>query len=87
MTRASASYSKLQELNPYVKVKVVDTLKLEDHRNYHVVCYTEVFANIDKVIEVNELCRQHGIGFILSNTFGPAGFAFTDYGDEFVVND
>lgn len=39
------------------------------------------------MIKVNELCRSHGIGFILSNNFGPSGFAFLDYGNEFVVND
>lgn len=86
-TRAEASISKLQELNPYVKVKTVSTLTLEDHANYHVVVYTEIFENIDRVIEVNEFCRAKSIGFILSTTFGPAGFTFLDYGNEFFVTD
>jgi len=43
VTRAEASYEKLQELNPYVKVEVSGSLSLEDHAAFHVVCYTEVF--------------------------------------------
>lgn len=86
-SRAVASFSKLQELNPYVKVQVIDKLTLEDHANYHVVCYTEIFENIDKAIEVNEFCRARNIGFILASSYGAAGFAFLDYGNEFVITD
>ena len=38
-------------------------------------------------MEVNEHCRQHNIGFILCQTHGPSGYAFVDYGDEFLVTD
>jgi hypothetical protein len=31
--------------------------------------------------------RSHNIGFILSTTFGPSGFAFVDYGNEFIITD
>ena len=31
--------------------------------------------------------RKRGVGFILSTSFGPAGFAFVDFGDEFIVTD
>lgn len=34
VSRAQASSTKLQELNPYVKVKVIESLKLEEHRGY-----------------------------------------------------
>lgn len=87
ISRAEASIGKLQELNPYVKVAAIPTLTLEDHANYHVVCYTEVFENIDKLIEVDELCRSKGIGFIMSLAYGPSGIAFVDYGNEFMVTD
>lgn len=46
VSRATASFDQLQELNPYVKVSVIDKLSLEDHKNYNVVCYTENFNNI-----------------------------------------
>jgi ubiquitin-activating enzyme E1 len=86
-TRAAASFTKLQELNPYVKVSVVDSLSLEDHGAYHVVCYTELLSNIDNLYEVNEFCRSRNIGFVLTTTFGPSGFTFLDYGNEFTVTD
>ena len=56
-TRATASFSKLQELNPYVKVNVIDKLTLKDHANYKVVCYTEIFESIEKQYEIDEFCR------------------------------
>ena len=81
VTRANASFEKLQELNPYVKVNVIESLSLEDHLQYNVVCYTEIFESIERLYEVNDYVRQRNIGFILSTTFGPSGFAFLDYGD------
>jgi ubiquitin-activating enzyme E1 len=86
-SRAEASYEKLQELNPYVKVQVTGSLSLEDHASFHVVCYTEVFQSIDEAIKVNEFCRSKGVGFILSQNYGPAGFAFLDYGNDFSITD
>lgn len=86
-TRAQASYSKLQELNPYVKVQVINKLEVEDLANYHVVCITELYDHIDKIIEANEFCRSKNIGFILASTFGPTGFTFLDYGNDFTITD
>lgn len=86
-SRADASFGKLQELNPYVKVSVINSLTLEDHAHYNVVCYTEIFTNIDKLEEVNEFCRARKIGFIFSTSFGPSGFAFVDYGTDFIITD
>ncbi len=83
VSRAEASYEKLQELNPYVKVEVVNTLTLEDHAKFHVVCYTEIFTHMNDLILVDEFCRARNVGFILSVNYGPAGFAFVDYGNEF----
>ena len=87
ISRAEASIGKLQELNPYVKVSTIDKLTLEDHTHYNVVCYTEIFESIDKLIEVNEFVRVKNIGFILATTYGPSGFTFLDYGNEFIVTD
>jgi hypothetical protein len=36
---------------------------------------------------VNEICRSNGVGFILSETLGLAGYAFVDYGINHVVSD
>ena len=87
VSRADACISKLQELNPYVKVAAVQTISISELKNYNVVCVTEVHESIDKVIEINEACRANGSGFILSCCFGPSGFAFVDYGNEFSIQD
>ena len=86
-SRAAASVGQLQELNPYVRVNVVDSLSVEDHKNYSVVVYTEVFDNLEKIQEVNQFCRDNRVGFILSETLGLAGYAFLDYGESFSVTD
>ena len=51
------------------------------------VVFTELYRDIDFMIEANEFCRQKNIGFILSNIYGPSGFVFLDYGNEFMIND
>ena len=70
-----------------MKVQAIPTLTLEDHAYYHVVCYTEIFDNIDTLIAVDELVRAKGNGFILSLAYGPTGIAFVDYGDDFTITD
>jgi ubiquitin-activating enzyme E1 len=52
-----------------------------------VVAYTEILNNIDEMIEINEFVRSKNIGFILSQTYGPQGFTFLDYGHDFIIND
>jgi ubiquitin-activating enzyme E1 len=56
-SRADASFQKLQELNPYVQLKVVSSLTLEDHASCHVVAYTEILSSFDEMLEINEFVR------------------------------
>jgi ubiquitin-activating enzyme E1 len=81
VSRATGSLEQLSELNPYVKVFVVNELLVEDHANYNVVCYTENFKSITHLMDVNRFCHANKIGFILSETLGAAGYAFLDFGD------
>lgn len=37
--------------------------------------------------DLDTLCRQHSVGFISSQTFGPWGYAFVDFGDNHMVTD
>lgn len=87
-TRAEASLSQLRELNPHVQVNVINDLgnnfKVED---YNVICMTENFFDLNRIVEMNEECRNKGVGFILAETLGLACYTFLDYGKKFMVTD
>lgn len=91
--RGEACKEKLQELNPYVKVEVLsDASRLEQSikdGNFHVVCQTEMIINgiIYDQNKLDTLCREAKVGYISSQTFGPWGYAFLDYGDAHVITD
>ena len=48
---------------------------------------TEFFWGSDRAKEIDEICRQNGIGFILTENMGLTSYAFLDYGPNFQVND
>jgi ubiquitin-activating enzyme E1 len=92
-SRADASFAKLQELNPYVKVEVLKT-EADLHAaiasgNVHVICQTEMIINgvVHDPKEVNDECRKSKVGYISTQTFGPWGYAFVDYGKDHTVTD
>ena len=87
LSRAQSSFPKLRALNNVVKVNVIESLELKDFKGYDVVCFTEVLESINQVIEANEFCRNNGIGFILSLSYGVTGFSFVDFGDDFTTYD
>jgi ubiquitin-activating enzyme E1 len=74
----------LKELNPYVRVNVTKELNF---KNYSLICVTEVYNNMEEVIEWNNLCHENGIGFLLSQNLGATAYAFADFGNEFVIFD
>jgi ubiquitin-activating enzyme E1 len=92
-SRAQASVEKLKELNPYVEVHAMDDFAQVEAQikagEFHVVCQTESLLN-GKVIDqghLDQVCRDNKVGYIASQTLGPWGFAFLDYGNEHVITD
>lgn len=92
-SRADACISKLQELNPYVKVSVLPneaalTAALNSGE-VHVVCQTElsIGGKFHDPSSLDQTCRAKGIGFISSATLGPWGYAFLDFGEKHVITD
>jgi ubiquitin-activating enzyme E1 len=81
VSRTAGSLEQLSELNPFVKVSVVNELLVDDHAKYNVVCYTENFKGISHLMDVNRFCSANKIGLILSETLGAANYAFLDFGD------
>ena len=55
--------------------------------NYNVVCYTENFNGIQHLFQINKLCRENKVGFIVSETLGAAGYTFLDYGEQHMISD
>lgn len=86
--RATSVAHKLVELNKMVTVKAHSGPLTEELVGQHTVV---VFTNTkrDELIRWNEFCRSHSppIGFILCDTRGAFGYAFTDFGDQFVCHD
>ena len=86
-TRAQASIGQLGELNPYCTTNVLDQFSNDLIKGYNVVCITENFFGAAGLREINEECRKNKVGFLLCETMGVAGYIFSDFGDEFYVND
>lgn len=86
-TRAEASLAQLQELNPYCQVKLLTEFTDEMVKDFSVVCITEQFWQVQRLCDIDLLCRANKVGFILSMTMGVSGFTFVDYGHEFIVTD
>jgi ubiquitin-activating enzyme E1 len=93
VSRAEACATKLKELNPYVKVELCkDEAALNtlvSSGNLNVLCQTELMLGGKYVNPqtLNDQCRQHKVGFISSQTFGPWGYGFLDYGVEHLCTD
>lgn len=92
-TRAEACLSKLQELNPYVKVDVISDEKTLmaaiQSGSLHIYCQTEMRLGgqfLDPAV-MNDACREHNVGFISTGGLGPWGYCFVDYGNDHVVTD
>jgi molybdopterin/thiamine biosynthesis adenylyltransferase len=39
----------------------------------------------EEIIEINKICRKHGIAFIVADMYGAFGRCFTDFGDNFEI--
>lgn len=93
--RDEASLPSLIELNPYVNISIMEgnniindiKKKLKDPQlKYNLVVITEFLLRKD-IEEIDELCRNNNIGFILSLELGIYGFIFVDFGNNFIIND
>lgn len=80
-------------MNPYVKVSVIKTeadfKSMISSGTLHVVCQTEMILGGHVVDQetLNNECRAKKIGYISTQTLGPWGYGFVDFGDEHTVTD
>ncbi len=76
----------LQELNPYVRVRQLessDEMENVSFNAFNVVCCVD--QDVATQLRINELARAAGCKFISTSTRGAFGFIFCDFGDEYVV--
>ncbi|KAJ3328789.1 hypothetical protein HDU76_009286 [Blyttiomyces sp. JEL0837] len=84
--RAEACVARLAELNSYVPVSVLKAgLTDEALSNFQVVVATNL--PLDQQLRINDFTHKRGIKFISAEMRGLFGFAFNDFGEEFVVSD
>lgn len=51
------------------------------------MCITHSNHTQEELVQVNKICRENKIGFILTENFGLAGYTFVDFGEKHIVND
>ena len=93
--RDKASFNNLNELNPNVKLEIMDNNSIIEHlkeklnikeEKYDIIVITE-FMPKNIIIELNNFCRENKIGFIYGIELGITVFCFTDFGDNFIIYD
>ncbi|XP_063104939.1 ubiquitin-like modifier-activating enzyme 7 isoform X4 [Cavia porcellus] len=85
-SRAEASQKHLAQLNEAVQVFVHASDITEDLLlKFQVVVLTS--SKLEDQLTMGALCHKHGVCFIMADTRGLVGQVFSDFGDEFVVND
>lgn len=87
--RAFAAAPRVAELNAYTPVSVYNsqslTADLEPLRRFQVIVLTGI--SIDDQVTISQFCHQCGIFLVVTDVFGLFGFVFTDFGEQFIVND
>lgn len=80
--RLETIYSNLVELNPYVKINMVN--EIPNVSKYSVVIATQLSP--EERITISEECRQNNVKLILVNSYGLWGSIFCDFGEHLVLD-
>lgn len=84
--RAAACVARLGQLNPHVRVTVVDgALDAAAVAGHDVLVCTQ--APTARQLELNAICRAHGVKFLAAGIHGVFSRVFADFGDEHAVTD
>jgi len=95
--RDEACVDKLSELNPYVKVSILDIEQKEDMneyinhfcskiKKYNVVVITE-YQPMQFISQIDTFCRKNKIKFIYGYCLGLVGYIFVDFGATHIIFD
>ena len=79
----------LMEINNFAIVMIFKGELSNDFsiiNEYNLVIITELIS-LETAENLNQYCRMKKIGFIYTFEFGLSSFLFTDYGDDFIIED
>lgn len=83
--RDEVCLKKLKELNNIE----CDTLNNNNYinyiYNYNIVIVSEILE-LEKLVELNDICQQNNIGFIYGLALGLSFYCFVDYGEHVIIN-
>ena len=76
---------KLKELNN-IECEIMKDGDIENHiKDFNIIIITEIM-DLEKLIKINEICRNNNIGFIYSLSLGLTFYCFVDF-QEHIIND
>ena len=95
--RADASQPELQSLNPFCKVQVLNADSISESvllnsnvassgKPYAAVVVTSLAA-VPNIFEINNICRQNNIAFVLACNHGISASIFSDFGHKHEITD
>jgi molybdopterin/thiamine biosynthesis adenylyltransferase len=88
-SRADVTQRGLMELNNTAIVMTYKGELANDFsilNDYNIVVITEII-NLEIAETLNQYCRNKKIGFIYTAEFGLSSFLFSDFGEDFIVED
>lgn len=80
--RAEVMKKSLKRLNPSATISISNDMAIRTE--YNVVIVTK-HLSFEQITNINKECRNNNVGFVLSDTYSFAGFAFIDFGDDYIV--
>ena len=82
--RDEATLNQLSQLNSRIKVSIMQGSIIENIKNFNVIIITEIMKK-EKIIEIDEFCRNNNIAFIYCSILGLSGFSFVDFGNGHII--
>ncbi|EGR30209.1 ubiquitin-activating enzyme e1, putative, partial [Ichthyophthirius multifiliis] len=77
----------LQSISKSSKISIIEDFQIEQIiKNINIIIITEILP-LSQYIQINQLCRQNNIGFILACNFGLFATAFVDFGLNYKLYD
>ena len=83
--RDEGCLNKLSELNPYVKVNILEEDLFCSINIFDIIIISEIMEE-EILYKINSICRDNSIGFIYGCVFGLLGFIFVDFGIKFKIH-